>query len=98
MFQGTTPTLKFHLPFETGTLSEVWITLSQLGAEVFTKVLADCTAGADTLEVTLTQQDTLSLSQSEVSIQLRVRFQDGTAAASREIRVPVERVLKGGEI
>lgn len=98
MYQGTTPTLKFKLPFGTAALAEVWITLSQLGTEVLTKTLADCTAEPDALIVTLTQAETLLLSESDVAIQLRVRFKDGMAAASKEIDIPVERVLKGGEI
>lgn len=99
MYRGTTPTLTFNLPFATAALSEAYITFAQFGASVFEKTLTDCTAGVQALTVTLTQSDTLLLDATEkVEIQIRGKTVDGEVIASNIMRVPVERILKDGEI
>lgn len=99
MYRGTTPTLTFNLPFAASTLSAAYITFAQFGASVFEKALTDCTASGQALTVTLTQSDTLLLNATEkVEIQIRGKTTDGEVIASNIMRVPVDRILKDGEI
>lgn len=37
MYRGTTPTLKFTLPFDTSTLDAVWVTIAQGGKIIINK-------------------------------------------------------------
>ena len=37
MYRGTTPTLKFTLPFDTSTLDAVWVTIAQGGKVIINK-------------------------------------------------------------
>ncbi len=99
LFRGTTPTLKFTLPFEVSTIEDAWITLAQGGSEVLTKTLADCNASEKTLTVMLTQEETLKLtSANKTEIQLRVRTGDGKALASKVFTESTQRILKDGVI
>lgn len=99
MIRGTTPTLEFTLPFDTGLLAEAWVTVSQLKREVFTKELEECSRDGNKLSVTLTQEETLKLECShKTEIQVRVRTADGTALASQIIAVNTERILRDGVI
>lgn len=97
MFRGTTPTLEFSLPIETSTLSEAWITLAQCGQVVINKTLSDCEIGENTLDLTLTQDETLALSsEAQTEIQLRVKTSSGKAFASKIFTESTERILKDG--
>ena len=99
MIRGTTPRLEFTLPFETSLLAEVWITLSQNRAIVLDKKLMDCECKGCVLALTLSQEDTLRLSQeSRVEIQLRVKTRSGEALASDIISERADRILKDGVI
>ena len=99
MIRGTTPTLSFELPTDTGELSEVWITISQKGSIVLNKTLSDCTLSGNTLTVTLTQQETLLFeNDGTAEIQLRARLTGGAAVASAIIPVETDRILKDGVI
>lgn len=101
MYRGTTPTLKFTLPFAASTLDEIWITLGQLGKEVLTKTKTSCTIDGKTVSVTLTQEDTLKLTayrNEPTLIQIRIKTNDGTALASKVFTVPTENILKDGVI
>ena len=50
------------------------------------------------LLVTLTQEETLKFEDGEADLQVRGKFEDGTAFASAVVRVPVKRVLHEGVI
>lgn len=45
MKRGTTPLLKFELPFDISELKNVWITFSQNRNIVLNRELTECTAG-----------------------------------------------------
>lgn len=99
MIRGTTPTLKFKLPFDTELLAEAWVTFTQLGHTVVDKTLADLEKEGDTLVLQLTQDETLMFQHEElVEIQIRARLTDDTAVASQKIRVGVDGILKEGVI
>ncbi len=99
MYRGTTPTLKFNLPFDTSLIDEVWVTLGQDDEAVVNKTLSDCTADGKSLTVKLTQSDTLALSSEERTyVQLRVLLTDGTALASKTFKVKTKYIIRNGVI
>ena len=99
IFPGTTPTLSFTLSFDPALLAEAWITLQQSAIDTITKTLSDCEINGNKLSFTLTQEETLKLIPDvQILIQMRVRFADGSAAASRVIRVDAAYILRGGVI
>jgi hypothetical protein len=90
MIQGTTPTHKFHLPFDTENIKNVRIAYEQKGKIVLTKELTDCDRDGECLMTTLTQEETLKFDANvNVRIQLHVRNEDDKAIASKPISVPV---------
>lgn len=100
MIRGTTPTLEFILPFDTGTLAEAHVTFSQQKkGVVLTRKLESCTCDGSKLSVCLTQQETLQLDCGCITeIQVRVRTKSGDALASDIIKVNTHRILEDGEI
>ena len=99
MIRGTTPTLEFVIPFDTGQLAEAFVTLSQNDEVVIDKPLAECQCNEDKLIVRLTQEETLKLECDIVTeIQIRARTLEGEAIASQIIKVNTERILKDGVI
>lgn len=99
MYRGTTPTLKFILPFDAGLLKEAWITLGQDNEEIVNKTLSDCTTDGTTLSVLLTQSDTLALSHEyRTYVQLRVLLTDGTALASKTFKMRTNYIIRNGVI
>lgn len=99
MIRGTTPTLEFAIPFETGQLAEAFVTLSQNGLVVIDKPLAQCNCNGNKLTVKLTQEETLKLKCDCITeIQIRARTFSGDAVASDIMYVNTGRVLKDGVI
>lgn len=101
MRRGTTPTIKFSLPFDLKLVDELWLTVSQRSREIFTKSQEDMHVeeGVRRVSCQLTQADTLSLDAGcKASIQARIRTVDGEAFASEIKRVDVEDILKEGVI
>lgn len=107
MTRGTTPTHTFTLPdgLKTATLSALYITYAQRGTTVLEKTLSDVTINNGVITCTLTQADTLAFKVvdqycggDKVDIQVRLKTSDGTAMASDIMRIPVQDVLKDGEI
>lgn len=98
MIRGTTPTLYFTLPLDVELLEEVWITLAQNGEVKLNKRLSDCQANKNVLSTKLTQEETLSLTESMTEIQIRVKTKSGEAMASQIILETTKRILKDGVI
>lgn len=99
MYRGTTPTLKFTLPFDTSTLDAVWVTIAQGGNVIIDKTKVDCDLKGKEIIVTLTQEETLALkAESKAEIQLRVLTTDGLALASEIFREDTKCILKDGVI
>lgn len=84
---GTTPTHTFTIPSEiVRTASKVRVIYSQNRDVVLTKDVTEFSG--DTVEVTLTQEETLKFQkQKVVDIQLRVLLTDGSALTSDIISV-----------
>lgn len=99
MIRGTTPTLRFYLPFSVELLEVVYITMQQDGDKVIEKTLEDCEADENMISFRLTQNETLEFADSQwVEIQVRVRMKSGEALASQIERTTVQRILKDGVI
>lgn len=99
MYRGTTPTHIFKVKIDLTTASEMFITYKQGNQVRAEKSLGDITVEEDKLTTTLTQAETLAFSSvGSVEIQIRVKFPDGKALASRIIKRPVGQILKEGII
>lgn len=99
MYRGTTPTLKFNLPFDVSFINTVWITFSQKDKEIFTIETKDCTLNNKTIITKLTQKQTLQLKGSnEVEIQIRILTQEKDALVSNVMKTFVHKILRDGEI
>ena len=99
MFRGTTPTLNFVLPFAADTVADGFISIAQNRRVVVDKPISDWVIEDNTIKVTLTQEETLSLGASNTTeIQIRVKLADGTALASKIFTVSTERILRDGVI
>lgn len=97
MIRGTTPTLKFELPFEADTIDEGYITIAQKGRPNFDIPISRCSADGNILVLELTQEETLRLSSTKAELQLRVKI-DESVLASEIIFFSVGAILKEGMI
>ena len=99
MRRGTTPTIVFHLPFNVSEIKNCEVYFSQNDELVVSKSMDDCDLSDTYLAVTLTQAETLALSDEEkCEVQVRFVYQDGTVDATTILKDKVERILKDGEI
>lgn len=99
MIRGTTPVFTFKLPFNVDLLAEVWVTFEQNGSEIFNKRLCECEHDGDTITVGLTQEETLKLKcHCFTQVQVRALTVDGTALASKIIKIYTDEILKDGVI
>lgn len=95
MIRGTTPTLKFNIPFPAELAEACFVTLSQSGRVVVEKTTEDCIASGNAILCKLTQRETLWLKNKPVEIQLRVKTAEDSYVSEKFI-VTVEQ-LKDGE-
>lgn len=97
MYQGTTPTHTFVLPFDTSTLAKVVIIYAQNDVEVLRKETPNCVLDGQEIKTTLTQEDTFRFKhESNVQIQVRVLTVGGNALASDIFTVSVDKCLDNG--
>ena len=94
MYRGTTPTHTFTLPFDTSLVKTIRIIYSQQGVVVLSKTEADVGMSGSLVQVSLTQEETLSFRcKREVLIQLKILTTTGEALVSDIIKVSVSRCL-----
>ena len=99
MIRGTTPTLKFFIPFDTSLLAAAYITLAQNDEVILEKELTECECGDRVLSVRLKQEETLKLKcDYKTEIQVRAKTQEDDSLASDIFIVDTERILKDGVI
>ena len=99
MRRGTTPIHTFIPDIDLTGMEVLFITYVQDGKTVLEKTIEDTTYDGEKITVSFTQEDTLAFHTAKrVEIQIRARFPDGSAVASNILNVPVERILKEGEI
>lgn len=98
MRRGTTPTLKFNLSIPVDQIASLNIAFAQNNEVIFEKTLEDCAVDEDNvLKVQLSQEETIKLrAKTNVDMQIRVLYTDGTADASDVISDFVEDILKDG--
>lgn len=93
--RGTTPTQRFTIPFSASTVDKVKVIFSQEGEKKFAKFGDDCKVSGNIVEITLTEEETLSLNQKyRTKIQLRVRDKDGKLYRSNPIVVDTGELLE----
>lgn len=97
--RGSTPVHIFQTSVDLREAEVIYITYQQAGRTIIEKDKSDCQVSEDKIEVTLSQEETLQLKHSYgVSIQVRARFNDGTAIVSNIIHTDVGTLLKNGVI
>lgn len=98
MIRGTTPTIRYNLPFPSSLIKSAEIVLEYVDANkkvLIEKRTADCTLQENSIQAVLTQEETLQIpAPSIVEIQLRVVTIDGTIMATVPEKVTVKRLLK----
>ncbi len=97
MYRGTTPTITFTLPFDGRQITALNLCFAQQGQILLEKQLADCVVGGNTLQVCLTETETLLFDGNGGMVEMQLRVGCGEARmASNIMRVSVERILKDG--
>ena len=100
MYRGTTPTLTFRLPIDTGSITVLSVAVAQGRQVKIEKTLSDVHLDGNVISCTLTEDETLSLTAGasvEAKIQLRVGVGE-QRMASQVFTVPVERILRDGAL
>ena len=100
MHRATTPTLTFRLPIDTGSITVLSVAVAQGRQVKIEKTLSDVHLDGNVISCTLTEDETLSLTAGasvEAKIQLRVGVGE-QRMASQIFTVPVERILRDGEL
>mgnify|MGYP007122035445 CR=1 FL=1 len=104
--RGTTPTLTFHVlneQLDLDEIAEVWITFkTKAGVKVkeitYTKEDVVIDNVEHNIELDLSQEDTLDLPDTNILVQMRVRFDNDLAYASSIIPINIGHILKEGVI
>ena len=93
MTRGTTPSYVITIKddVDLSEVTDLYVTLKQSETSKVTRKNAELEGKAITL--TLTQEETLLFKEGEAELQVRGKFSDGVAFATKVIRVPVNRVL-----
>lgn len=99
MIRGTTPTLTFELPFDCEDIDIINISFAQHDNVVLEKDLYDCNIEGNTINVTLTEDDTLKFDSAETYAEVQIRVGIGEQRlASQIMKISVDRVLKDGRL
>lgn len=102
MYRGTTPTLTIKLNSDAinfDDMDQIWITLrSGTITKTFNKDRIIANKELGTLQVELTQKDTLAFPPGKVAVQLRILMTGGTSYASEIKTINMNPILKEGEI
>ena len=94
MTRGTTPTNTFTVPIDLTNAEVIYITYCQNERTVIEKNKSDMTVTSDTIEVQLTQEETLKLREDRVEIQISARMPDGNVVRSNIIKTTADKILK----
>lgn len=99
MRRGTTPIHTFTTDLDLTDAAIIWITYKVGGKIVIDKSKEDLDVTAEEISFRLTQEETLKLINGDrVRIQIRARFEDGTAVASNVMETTAREILKDGVI
>lgn len=84
IIRGTTPDLKFTLPFATDIVEVGFVVIKQSKVMIIEKRLSDCECDGNVASVKLTQEETLKLAAGQqVEINLVVKTLDGGRLESK---------------
>lgn len=99
MRRGTTPTIKFILPFDVEIIEKAFISFEQYNKVIVDRDIEQSKREGKVLSLTLTQKETLSfVANKTVHVQIRLKTKDGVAMASNMINVEFDEIIKEGEI
>ena len=97
MYRGTTPTFILKIPFASDEITALNLCFAQQGRIVLEKMLSDCVLGEDSVQVTLTESETLLFDNKKGIVEMQLRVGCGEIKmASNIMQVSVERILKDG--
>ena len=97
MYRGTTPTISFTLPVDSSRITALNLCFAQQGEVVLEKNLDACRLEKDTLQVSLTEKETLLFDDKKGIAEMQLRIGCGdTRMVSNIMRLSVERILKDG--
>ena len=98
MYRGTTPTMVLTVEgISEIDISQLYLSLKQFGNTI-EKTLEDVKLVGNVLYCTLTQEETLSLFEGKVELQIRIKSKSNVAYATNKIQVDVQDILKEGVI
>lgn len=84
MYRGTTPTVTFSFSDTDPTLAvEIIATLARQGRTLMEKTGSDLTVTETSVSFKLTQEESLSMQQGKVAVQLNMLFPDGNRGATK---------------
>lgn len=96
--RGTTPTIRFKLPFETDVIQNCEVYLSQPNL-LIVKRKNDCILQGNIIQVPLTEDETLQMSNKHpLEMQIRFEYTNGSLGATRIKQGDVGRILKEGKM
>lgn len=101
IMRGSTPTHIFQVDTDLTHVEVMYVTYKQGCVVLVEKEIEDIRIRPDTLELTLTQQETLRFQNRKdqpIEIQIRARFPNGETLVSNVMKVQAEKVLKEGVI
>lgn len=99
MRRGSTPELRFELPFAGSEVEKLSVAFEQRGKVVLEKTLADCEVQGCEVSVQLSEDDTLAFLPDEPVARVQVRCGVGDRRMASDIlSVPVRQILRGGKL
>lgn len=101
MIRGTTPILKFEMPYDKEDILRGFITLTQRGKIICDKGVSDdaITIEDRLLALRLTQEETLKFAENvPIKIQIRLVLSGEIAVACRPITTNADEILRDGVI
>lgn len=98
MYRGTTPTIKLTIQgLSDIDISKIYLTLKQFDI-IIEKDINSLQIDNNVLSCTLSQEETLSLSEAKVELQVRILSKSNVAYATKKMILQVSDILKDGVI
>ena len=95
IIRGTTPTIQYTFKsVNVANITTAYLTIKMSGATLIEKDITSATVGQKSLSWMLSQAETLSMTASEVIIQLNWKLNDGTRGASLKTRMTISDNVK----
>jgi hypothetical protein len=92
MVRGTTPTFTFTLPdtVDLTTANNVYVTFAQRNGSTLTMSGDDITVSAQTVDVYLSQEQSLMFAKGNITAQINWTYADGQRACTNIVQIPVD--------